>query len=80
MDEFSNKWLAEFRKLNRADITRAADDSKRGPLRALSTDLAQPARRKGPHRLNNIIKGDALAIRVTNLRARAGMKPTKITR
>ena len=80
MDDASNKWLAELRRLNGFYETAPTLDSRSDPRRVLSNDAAQPARRKGPHRLDNIIRGDALAIRITNRRARAGLKPKTISR
>jgi hypothetical protein len=74
------KWLEEFRRINGFDSTGAALNERCGPRRVLSNDPAQPALRKGPHRLGNIIDADPLAIRITNRRARAGLKPTKFSR
>lgn len=43
-------------------------------------DVLSKVPRKGPYRLGAILEADALAIRITNRRARAGLKPTKFTR
>jgi hypothetical protein len=74
------KWLEEFKRINGFDSTRGALNERSGPRRVLSNGSAQPAPRKGPHRLGNIIGADALAIRVTNHRARAGLKPKGFSR
>lgn len=80
MHDDERKWLQEFRRINGFDISVASLNKipRRPPQ--LSNDRAQSVRRKGPHRLDNIIRGDSLALRVTNLRARAGLKPKRISR
>jgi len=80
VDDACNKWLAELRRLNGLDRKPPARDEISRTSRVLSNEAAQPARRKGPHRLDNILRSDALALRVTNLRARAGLKPKGFSR
>lgn len=74
------KWLEEFRRINGFDGIPPALDGRSPPRRVLVNDSAQPALRKPPHRLANILRGDQLAIRITNRRALAGLKPKTFSR
>lgn len=74
MDEISDKWLAEFRRLNGFNRTAPVLNEIGETHRILSTSL-----RAGP-RHARILRADKLSIIVTNRRARAGLKPKTISR
>jgi hypothetical protein len=79
VDDASDKWLAELRRLNGLNRRPPARDESSDRDGVLSNELAQ-SERKGPHRLGRILRADPLAIRITNRRARAGLKPMRFSR
>ena len=75
MGEDERNWLAKFRLANGLTKTPPLLDE----IQAVSDALLK-ASRKPPRRLDRILSFDRITLTITNLRARAGLKPKGFAR
>lgn len=68
MNDDTTDWLNKFLRINAVG------------RKSAGSELMSEHGRKGPHRLDGILKADKYALIVTNRRARAGIKQTKFSR